>query len=161
MFVFSTYIPVFLLKFQSGELVGCEIWFRIQRVPTLHTFDRPRYPKNNKYLKKCDDEPSKEIRKLARPCRLWSCLSVRGEGRSKMAWTFSGSTVIPLWETMKPNNRPAEMQKTHLCGFKWIWYLRQRRKTCRRSCRWSDRLRERAVRSSRYTSRMWTKSWKQ
>ena len=51
-FVFSTYLPVFLLKFRSGELVGCGIWFCIQRVPTLHTFDRPRYPKNKKYLKK-------------------------------------------------------------------------------------------------------------
>ena len=44
-FVFSTYLPVFLLKFRSGELVGCGIWFCIQRVPTLHTFDGPHYPK--------------------------------------------------------------------------------------------------------------------
>ena len=28
----------------------------IQRVPTLHTFDGPRYPKNKKYMKKCDDD---------------------------------------------------------------------------------------------------------
>ena len=55
-FVFSTYLPIFLLKFRSGELVGCEIWFRIQRVPTLHTFDEPRYPKNKKYLKKHDHD---------------------------------------------------------------------------------------------------------
>ena len=55
-FVFSTYLPVFLLKFRSRELVGCGIWFRIQQVPTLHTFDRPRYPKNKKYLKKRDDD---------------------------------------------------------------------------------------------------------
>ena len=54
-FVFSTYLPVFLLKFRLGELDGCGIWFRIQRVPTLHTFDGPRYPKNKKYLKKRDD----------------------------------------------------------------------------------------------------------
>ena len=46
LFVFLTYLPVFLLKFWSGELVGCGIWFCIQRVPTLHTFDGPRYPKN-------------------------------------------------------------------------------------------------------------------
>ena len=56
MSVFSTYLIVFLLKFQSEELVGCVIWFRIQRVPTLHTFDGPRYPKNKKYLKKRDDD---------------------------------------------------------------------------------------------------------
>ena len=31
LFVFSTYLPVFLLKFRSGELLGCRIWFRIQR----------------------------------------------------------------------------------------------------------------------------------
>ena len=51
MFVFSTYLPVFLVKIWAGELVGCKIKFHIQRVPTLHTFDGPRYPKNNKYLK--------------------------------------------------------------------------------------------------------------
>ena len=45
------HLPVFLLKFRSGELVGCWIKFRIQRVPTRHTFDGPRYPKNKKYLK--------------------------------------------------------------------------------------------------------------
>ena len=45
-FVFLTYLPVFLLKFRSRELVGCRIKFRIQRVPTRHTFDGPHYPKN-------------------------------------------------------------------------------------------------------------------
>ena len=43
LFVFSTYLPVFLLKLQSRELVGCRIKFCIQRVPTLHTFDGPCY----------------------------------------------------------------------------------------------------------------------
>ena len=56
LFVFSTYHPLFLLKFQSGELVGCGIKFPNQRVPTQHTFDGPLYPKNKKYLKKCDDD---------------------------------------------------------------------------------------------------------
>ena len=55
LFVFLTYLLVFLLKFQMGEVVGCGIgcgiWFCIQRVPTLHTFDGPCYPKNKKYLK--------------------------------------------------------------------------------------------------------------
>ena len=51
MFVFSTYLPVFLLKFWVVELIGCEIWFQIQRLPTLHTFDKPRYPKNKKSWK--------------------------------------------------------------------------------------------------------------
>ena len=50
-FIFSTYCPVFLLKFWSGELVGCGIKFRIQRVPTCHTFVWHLYPKNKKYLK--------------------------------------------------------------------------------------------------------------
>ena len=45
-----------LLKFRSGELIGCEIKFQIQRVPTRNTFDGPRYPKNKKYLKKRDDD---------------------------------------------------------------------------------------------------------
>ena len=51
LFLFSTYLLVFLLKFQSGQLIGCGIEFHIQRVPTQHTFDGPRYPKNKKYLK--------------------------------------------------------------------------------------------------------------
>ena len=42
--------------FFSGELVGCGIKFRIQWVPNRHTFDGPHYPKNNKYLKKHDDD---------------------------------------------------------------------------------------------------------
>ena len=45
-----------LLKFREGGLVGCEIKFHIQRVPTLQTFKRPRYPKNKKYLKKGHDD---------------------------------------------------------------------------------------------------------
>ena len=48
--------PVFLLKFWSGELVGCRIKFHIQWVPTQHTFDGPRYPKKKKYLKKWNDD---------------------------------------------------------------------------------------------------------
>ena len=56
LFVFLTYLPVFLLKFRSGQLIGCGIKFRIQPVPTWHTFDWPRYPKNKKYLKKHDDD---------------------------------------------------------------------------------------------------------
>ena len=56
MFIFSTYLLVFLLKFQLGELFGCGIKFRIQRVPTWHTFDGPRYPKNKKYLEKWNDD---------------------------------------------------------------------------------------------------------
>ena len=39
-----------------GEIVGCRIKFRIQRVPTRHTFDGPRYPKNKNYLKKWNDD---------------------------------------------------------------------------------------------------------
>ena len=31
-------------------------FIHIQGVPTLHTFYGPRYPKNKKYLKKCDDD---------------------------------------------------------------------------------------------------------
>ena len=56
LFVFLTYLHVFLLKFRSGELVGCGIKFPIQRVPTWHTFDGPHYPKNKKYLKKWNDD---------------------------------------------------------------------------------------------------------
>ena len=56
LFVFSTYLFVYLLKFRLGDLIGCGIKFNIQRVPTLHTIDGPYYPKNKKYLKKYDDD---------------------------------------------------------------------------------------------------------
>ena len=56
LFIFSTYLFVFLLKFRVGGLVGCKIKFRIQGVPTLHTFDGPCYPKNKKYPRKRDDD---------------------------------------------------------------------------------------------------------
>ena len=55
-FVFSTYLPLFLLKFRSRELIECGINFHIERVPTRYTFDGPHYPKNKKYLKKRDDD---------------------------------------------------------------------------------------------------------
>ena len=71
MFVFLTYLIVFLLKFRSGELVGCEIWFRIQRVPTLHTFDGPRYTKNKKYLKKHDDDIYPQNKKYLKKTWWW------------------------------------------------------------------------------------------
>ena len=56
LFIFSTYLTVFLLKFQSWELIGCGIKFYIQRVPTLHNFDEPIYPQNKKYLENHDDD---------------------------------------------------------------------------------------------------------
>ena len=56
LFIFSTYLPVFLLKFRSGELIGCGIKFRIQQATTRHTFYGYRYPQNKKYLEKRDDD---------------------------------------------------------------------------------------------------------
>ena len=47
LFISSTYLPLFLLKFWAGGLIGCGIKFHIQWVPTLHTCDEPGYPKKN------------------------------------------------------------------------------------------------------------------
>ena len=52
LFVFLTYLPVFLLKLRSRDLVGCEIIFHIQRVPTRHTFDGHCYPKKQEIPEK-------------------------------------------------------------------------------------------------------------
>ena len=52
LFVLLTYLPLFLLQFQSRELVGCGIKFCIQRVPTRHTFDGPRYPQKQEMPEK-------------------------------------------------------------------------------------------------------------
>ena len=38
-------------KNSSFFFSSCKIKLRIQQVPTRHTFDEPRYPKNKKYLK--------------------------------------------------------------------------------------------------------------
>ena len=56
LFVFSTYLPVFLLKFRSEELIGCRTKFRIQRVTTQNTFDGILYPQKRKCLEKHDDD---------------------------------------------------------------------------------------------------------
>ena len=56
LFVFLAYLPVFLLKFPSRELIGCIIKLCTQQVPTRHTFDGSRYPQNKKYLKEHYDD---------------------------------------------------------------------------------------------------------
>ena len=56
MFIFSTYLPVFLLKFQWGELVGCRIKLRIQQVPTRHILMQPAIQKTRNTWKKRDDD---------------------------------------------------------------------------------------------------------
>ena len=48
--------PCVFTQISIRDLVGCVIWFCIQRVPTLHTSEGPCYPKNNKYLKTRDDD---------------------------------------------------------------------------------------------------------
>ena len=45
----------FYSNFDWERSLDAELNFCIQRVPTRHTFDGPRYPKKKKYLKKCDD----------------------------------------------------------------------------------------------------------
>ena len=45
LFVFSTYLPVFLLKFQSGELVRCKIKFPSNEYPLSILLMDPATPK--------------------------------------------------------------------------------------------------------------------
>ena len=47
---------MYLLKFQSGELIGCEIEFHIQVVPTQHTFLWTPLPQKQEIPEKCDDD---------------------------------------------------------------------------------------------------------
>ena len=47
--------PCVFTQILSKELIGCGTKFPIQQIPTQHTFYRPCYPKNKKYLKKRDD----------------------------------------------------------------------------------------------------------
>ena len=93
MFVFLTYLPVFSLKFRLGEIVGWRIKFRIQRVPMLHTFDGPRYPKNKKYLKKCDDDTSSHFSGI-------SCFWGSGVRQKYAEWVLVGCGIHP---TSSPN----------------------------------------------------------
>ena len=52
--VFSTYLHVVLLKFQLGALFRWGIQFRIQQVPTWHTFGGPRSTKKQEIHEKCN-----------------------------------------------------------------------------------------------------------
>ena len=49
--VFSTYLPIGLLKFRAQTFLGCIIRFIIQGVAMLHAFNGPCYTKNEKYVK--------------------------------------------------------------------------------------------------------------
>lgn len=53
------------------------------------------------------------------------CMSFRHFRRLmfKMALIFSGLTSIPRWETMKPNNFPAETPKTHFLALSIMLYF--------------------------------------
>ena len=44
--IFSTYLPMGLLKFLTGTLIRCKIWFLIQGVPMFHTFNGLWYMKS-------------------------------------------------------------------------------------------------------------------
>ena len=44
-FLFSSYLPVFLLTFRARGLIGCEIKFHIQRVPHCILLMNPATPK--------------------------------------------------------------------------------------------------------------------
>ena len=83
LFVFSTYLPVFLLKFRLGELIGCGIKFCIQRVPTRHTFDRSHYPKYKKYRKNVMMMPSSHFSGI-------SCFSGSVVHQKYVEWVLVG-----------------------------------------------------------------------
>ena len=55
LFVFSTYLHVFSLKFRAGALIRCGFKFHIQQVVTIHAFGRPHFPKNT--LLYCNSTP--------------------------------------------------------------------------------------------------------
>ena len=78
--------PYFLLKFQSRELVGCGIKFCIQRVPTLHNFDGPLYPKNKKYLKNVMMMSSSRFSGI-------SCFWGRGVRQKYAVWVLVGCGI--------------------------------------------------------------------
>ena len=120
LFVFSTYLPVFLLKFWSGDLVGCRIKFRIQRIPTRHTFDEPRYPKNKKYLKKCDDDVIITFSGI-------SCFWGSGVHQNYAMWVLVGCGIkfciqralpIEIWVKKR-----GDMSKIQTKKGVFLWYL--------------------------------------
>ena len=85
-----------------------------------------------------------------------SCTVVtqRGDVRGKFIWTFKGSTVIPLCNMMNPKRWSVGTQKTHLKGFKWILYLRHRRKTFHKSSMCCACFYDHVMRLSRQTTMM-------
>ena len=96
LFIVLTYLAVFLLKFWSGELFGCGIWFIIQRLPTLHTFDGPRYPKNKKYLKNVMMTSSSHFSGI-------SCFWGSGVRQKYVEWVLVGCGILIPHPMISPN----------------------------------------------------------
>ena len=70
--VFSTYLLVYSPKFRSWALVGWGIQFCIQCIPTWHTFGGPWCLKNEKYMKKRDDDVEIEFpMQRVLPIKIW------------------------------------------------------------------------------------------
>ena len=62
--IIITFFQVFIIFGVEGSIKSMECGYSLDvelnstsnKLPTLHTFDGPRYPKNKKCLKKCDDD---------------------------------------------------------------------------------------------------------
>ena len=95
-----------LLKFWSGALIGWGIWFRIQQVPTWHTFGRPLSTKNKKYMKKRDVDLNIMFFNVF--------LVFRGAGSSKSMPSGVGST------TFYEESGEEKLKLGEIC-FEWKW----------------------------------------
>jgi len=73
-----------------------------------------------------------------------------GRGIFFMAPTLAGSTWIPSFEIMWPNNFPWSTPKIDFLGFNEISYLRHLLKTCLRWSTWEALFFENTIRSSWY-----------
>ena len=120
LFVFLTYLPVFLLQFQWRELVGCRIKFCIQRVPTQYTFDEPFTPKNNKFLKNVMMMSSSLFLGIS---YFWG----RGVRKKYAKWVFIGFRIkfciqwalpIEIWVKAQ-----GDMSKIQTKKVVFLWYL--------------------------------------
>ena len=120
LFVFLPYLLMFLVKFKVGELIGCGIKLHIQWVPTLHTFYRTRYPKNKKYLKKCDDDIIITFFQVFLVFGVAGSVKSMPSGYSLDAEFNSTSNKLSSWNLSKNTERYVENTNKKIV---FLWYL--------------------------------------
>ena len=120
---------------RGGTRIGGDIRYFLRSLNAVihYAFHLNSTPLRSKTLKGIHLSDNLEIKRLIdciRPCKLLSSLKLVGSGISEMALTFSGSTSMPRYDTMKPSSFLKRTPKTHFFGFSRTLCLTRRTKIC-------------------------------